>query len=338
MNKVIVTGGAGFIGTSLVQELIDNEYEVVVYDNLSTSHKSNIFKSINKPKLTFICGDMLDPSTLSRAVEGCECVFHLAANPDVRLAVKDTRIDFDQNIVATYNLLEAMRKSSTCKKIIFATSSTVYGEPTLIPTPEHYAASKPISLYGATKLACESIISGYCYMFEIAGIALRFANIVGPNSGHGVIYDFIMKLIGNPKQLQILGNGNQNKSYLFIDDCISAFKVAHELLKERQNDFDVFNVGSDDRMTTLEIAKIVIDQLSLSDVSMTFERRKDGRGWAGDVVEMLLDSSKLKAHGWRIDYTSREAVIHSARGIAYRLQNLIENSVSKGDLKIEARA
>lgn len=335
MKKILVTGGAGFIGSSLIRKLMHDQYEVVVYDNLSTTNKSNLSGLINNDNCEFICADMLDPSTLLGAAEGCEIVIHLAANPDVRLASKDSKIDFDQNVLATYNLLEVMRKSSTCKRIIFASSSTVYGEPTIMPTPESYPTTRPISLYGATKLACECLISGYCYMYTMTGIALRLANIIGPHSNHGVIFDFITKLSRTPKNLRILGNGKQNKSYLHIDDCVSALTVAQSLLENRESDFDIFNVGSEDQITVMEIAKIVIDELLLSDVVLTFEGREDGRGWAGDVMEMLLDSSKFKQHGWKINYTSKEAVIKSARRITRSIQALKDDVMPERDIKIE---
>ncbi len=337
-DKILVTGGAGFIGTSLIRELINSECEIIVYDNLSTSTVSNMSSWSDSECCKFICADMLDPSTLLGAAEGCQMVIHMAANPDVRLAAKDTRIDFDQNILATYNLLEVMRKSRTCKKIIFTSSSTVYGEPTIIPTPESYPTTRPISLYGSTKLACESLISGYCHMFNMTGIVLRLANVIGPESNHGVIHDFITKLNRTPEYLEILGNGKQNKSYLYIDDCISAIKFAHSLLENRQSDFDVFNAGSADQTTVMEIAKIVINELFLSDVKMTFEGRKDGRGWAGDVMEMLLDTAKLKEYGWKINYTSNEAVILSARGMAQRLQSLRKDIEPEKDIKIVSKA
>lgn len=337
MKKILVTGGAGFIGGSLVTELIRDQYKITVYDNLSTGDASNSSVWNDNDNYKFICADMLDPSTLLEAAEGCNLVIHLAANPDVRLASKDSHIDFDQNVLATYNLLEAMRKSSTCKRIIFTSSSTVYGEPALMPTPESYPATKPISLYGATKLACESLISGYCHMYNMAGLALRLANVVGPKSSHGVIFDFITKLSNTPKNLKILGNGKQDKSYLYIDDCISAIKIAQSLIGNRESDFDVFNVGSIDQTTVMEIAKIVIDELFLSDVSITFEGREDGRGWAGDVTEMLLDSSKFKEYGWIIRYSSYEAVLQSVRGIVQRMQMLKDGMKHETDIKIRTQ-
>lgn len=320
MSRILITGGAGFIGRSLVEKLLDDNHEVVIYDHLSGGDISNVPQWMRRPNLTFIHADMLDTLRLYDAVKECEVVCHMAANPDVRTASKDTKTDFNQNIVATYKLMEAMRKSDSCKRIIFASTSTVYGEPDQTPTPETYGILKPISLYGASKLACESIISGYCYMFGMAAVVLRLANVVGPNSTHGVIYDFIMKLMKDSKSLAILGNGMQNKSYVFIDDCVSAFEISERLLVSKTGTFEVFNVGSDDQITVLDIARIIINELALPDVEIAIEGSKDGRGWPGDVTEMLLDSSKLKSHGWQVKSSSKEAVTKTASGIASMLQ------------------
>jgi UDP-glucose 4-epimerase len=180
-----------------------------------------------------------------------------------------------------------------------------------MPTSEKYSPLIPISLYGATKLAGEALIAGYCHMFNMTGVAMRLANVVGPRSSHGVIYDFITKLYANPEHLDILGDGKQSKSYLYIDDCINA--LLHVLKIERT--FEIFNVGSNDKLSVLEIANTVTKELSLNNVNVTFTGGVDGRGWKGDVKEMLLDSSKLIASGWKARYNSREAVILAARGI-----------------------
>jgi UDP-glucose 4-epimerase len=200
-----------------------------------------------------------------------------------------------------------------------------------MPTREDYSPMKPISLYGSSKLACESIISGYCHMFDMSGVTLRLANIVGPNSSHGVIYDLIMKLVKDPKNLEVLGNGQQNKSYLFVDDCISALKLAaFNIIDSSHEVFDVFNAGSQDTIRVTEIAKIVMDELSLSDVKIRFTGGvKDGRGWSGDVREMLLDSSKLVNYGWKPKYDSSESVVNSARAIIDKLQ--VVRSKKKSD-------
>jgi UDP-glucose 4-epimerase len=311
MNKVLVTGGAGFIGTSLVEALTQLENEIIIYDNLSTATKGNNSGFPGSPNLTLVHADMLDQSSLRKAVDLCEVVFHLAANSEVRVGTTDTRIDYEQNVLATYNLLEAVRNSTKCKKIVFTSSSAIYGDAQVVPTSEKYAPLKPISLYGASKLACEAIISGYCHMFNISGIVVRLANVVGPLSTHGVIYDFITKLVANPKYLEILGDGKQNKSYLYIADSINALIEAAKIEKT----FEVVNAGSKDNIEVAEIAEIVIRELSLENVILRFNGGIEGRGWKGDVKEMLIDSSKLEAFGWNVAYNSMEAVILAARGM-----------------------
>src|SRR5438067_8896860 len=223
VRKILVTGGVGFIGHSLVTELIKKNEVVIIFDNLSSSDDQFIISNcIKGPNCRLIKADILDKVSLSKAIEGCDIVFHLAGNSDIPLGVTNTKIDYQQNLAATYNLLEAMRNSASCKQIIFASTSTVYGDAKKIPTPEEYSPLIPISLYGGCKLASEALISGYCHMFNMSGIALRLANVVGPNATHGVIYDFIRKLANNTKSLDVLGDGTQSKSYLYIEDCINA--------------------------------------------------------------------------------------------------------------------
>jgi UDP-glucose 4-epimerase len=306
-DNILVTGGAGFIGGYLVTRLMHTRGDkVIVYDNLSKGSKDNISEQFGKSNFTFICADMLDSVSLAKAVDASDIVFHLAANPIVAVGSNDPTRDFEQNVLATYNLLEAMKRSRSCKKIIFTSSSTVYGEAEEIPTSEKYSPLKPISIYGATKLACEAMISGYCNIFNFCGLVFRLANIAGPNSTHGVIHDFIAKLSHNPNYLEILGNGKQNKSYLYIDDCIDALlKLVPEM---EEINFDIFNVGPSDRINVLDIAMIISKELSLDNVSLKFLDSFDGRGWQGDVREYLLNSSKLESFGWKPKYNSREAV------------------------------
>jgi UDP-glucose 4-epimerase len=319
MTKYLVTGGAGFIGSTLVSMLTDSGKEVVIFDNLSkaTMHKPFTWK--RSSNCEFIHGDMLDSALLRKIVNTCDFVFHLAANPDVRVGSIDTQIDYEQNLLATYNLLEAMRISSNCKNMIFASSSTVYGEPASIPTPENYSPLVPISLYGASKLGCEALISGYCNMFEMRCNVIRLANIVGPNSTKGVVYDFFTKLAANPKRLDILGNGMQVKSYLYVSDCVNALI---KLASEMKQPFEVFNAGSNDSLTVLDIVQIIIKELSLNNVKQIFHRSSDGRGWKGDVTNMLLDSSKLAAFGWVPRYDSREAVVLTVKQMLEEMKNV----------------
>jgi len=207
-NRVLVTGGAGFIGSHIVDRLMENGNEVIVFDNLSSGKIGFIEHHLDKPNFTLIKGDLLEAEKLETVCQGIDLVYHVAANPDVRLGAVDTKVHFDQNITATYNLLEAMRKSDV-PNIVFTSTSTVYGEATIIPTPEEYGPLIPISLYGASKLACEALITSYCHTFDMNSWIFRFANIIGDRSTHGIIFDFINKLKINSEQLEILGDGRQ---------------------------------------------------------------------------------------------------------------------------------
>jgi UDP-glucose 4-epimerase len=333
---------------------------------MSSWFRENISSWLVSPNFKFVLADLLDDSktsALQQAVDNSDIIFHLAANPEVVVGADNTRIDFRQNVQATYNLLEAIRESQlnpdqnsnsnkkNTKQLIFASSSTVYGEADKRPTPENFSPLHPISLYGATKLAGEAIISGYCHMFGIQCVVARLANIIGARNTHGVVYDFITKLISHPDYLDILGNGQQNKSYLHIDDCISALVLLLERIQvnledadsddhneknnylqnlssdnkkihqnrnnhqKKQSSLEVFNVGSDDTINVLQISQIVIDKLSLTNnkVRKIFKDNfEGGRGWKGDVPEFWLDCSKLKAAGWRPKYSkSRDAIIQA---------------------------
>lgn len=312
-SSALVTGGAGFIGSHLVDNLMESGISVTVLDNLSAGKLNNISRWLNDSKFKFIMGDVLNPSDIWKAMDGCEIVFHLAANPDVKIGAFNTRIDYEQNILATYNLLEAMRESENCKSIVFTSSSTVYGEAKKMPTPEDYGPLKPISLYGASKLACEALISGYSHLFGFKSVICRLANIVGPRSGHGVIYDFIRKLSSNPKILEVLGDGMQRKSYLYVKDCVEALLVASDKAEEQ---VEIYNVGSVDAVNVATIAKIVIQEMELSDVEIKYTGGlDDGRGWRGDVKEMFLDISKIKMLGWEPKLNSEEAVRRTAKDI-----------------------
>jgi UDP-glucose 4-epimerase len=318
VNRVLVTGGVGFIGSSLVDALLQSGNEVVVFDHFSKDSQGNLSKWSANQKFKLVLGDMLDRSSLMNVVDSCNTVFHLAANSDVRIGASDTKLDYEQNILATYNLLEAMKNSNNtqCKKIIFTSTSAVYGETLIVPTSETNSVLMPISLYGASKLACEAMISAYCHMFGMSGVVFRLANVIGARSTHGVVYDFVMKLFTNPKYLEILGDGQQNKSYLYIDDCINALMYAGKI----QKTFEVFNAGSNDRIKVLDIANIIINELSLDNVSLKFTTGIEGRGWKGDIKEMLLDSSKLCAFGWKAKYNSREAVTLTTRKMINKLR------------------
>lgn len=317
--KVLVTGGAGFIGSHLVEALIDKGHNVTVLDSLASGHKRNLNSVLNNPKLKFLLGDCRNSKDVKEAIKGVDVVFHLAANPEVRLELADPKKCYEQNIEATHALLEEVRNSEV-QSIIFASSSTVYGDATTIPTPESYGPLKPISVYGASKLACEALVSSYCFSFEKRGVILRPANIVGPRSSHGVILDFIKKLKMNSSELEILGDGTQSKSYLYVDDCVNAMMKAYESSRDR---VVIYNVGSEDKMNVAEIAEVVIDEMSLKDVKLRFTGGVNGgRGWVGDVKKMFLDTTKMKMLGWKPKRSSREAVRLAARMMIEEIESL----------------
>ena len=312
MGKILITGGAGFIGSHLVDVLLNRGEEVCVIDNLSTGSIKNIEHWLNNPNFTFIKCDLLKPCKRVKVKE-FGLIFHFAANPEVRIGSTDPNIHFQQNVVATYNLLELLRRAESRPTLVFASTSTVYGEASKIPTPEDYAPLKPISTYGASKLACEALITAYAYTYNFRAVIYRLANIVGPRSKHGVIYDFVQKLRRNPEMLEILGDGTQTKSYLHVNDCIDAILLGLERASEQ---IEIFNVGSDDQVDVKTIAQIIIEEMGLKDVKLTFTGGVDGgRGWKGDVKNMLLDTTKLKTLGWRPKLNSKQAVREAAKSL-----------------------
>ena len=310
-QNILVTGGTGFIGSALVPVLLDKNYRVTVVDHLNTSKLKSLEHFFPLDNFKFIKLDLLDENKLKEIVKENDLIFHLAANVDVRKGHLNTDADFLNNIVATRNVLEAMRTSDRCKKIIFTSSSVVYGEALEIPTPENHGPLIPISLYGASKLACEALISGYAGTFGINAVIFRLANVVGPTIEHGVIFDFFNKLKQSKgNNLQILGDGNQKKSYLYIDDCINALCIG---LRKFSSGLEIFNVGSDDQIDTNTIAKIIIDELRLHpEISHSCESN-NGRGWTGDVKYMLLSTERLKKIGWKNNHSIEEAVRLTAK-------------------------
>lgn len=306
MTKYFITGGAGFIGSHLTDYLA-RKGNVIVYDNLSSGSKDFIAHHLKKNNFCFIEGDLLDKNSLSRAIKGSDFVFHLAANPDIQLSVKKPDLDFQQGTLATFNVLEAMRKNSVAK-IAFSSSSTVFGEPKIIPTPEDYAPLLPISTYGASKLASEGLIASYCHIYGFQSWIFRFANVIGSRLTHGAIYDFIKKLKKNKKTLEVLGDGRQKKSYIHVKDCVEAMPYCVSKSKEKVN---LFNLGTTDRITVGEIAQILLKEMGLSQTKIVFTG--GSRGWKGDVPQMLLDITKIKKLGWKPKYNSKEAVIETIK-------------------------
>jgi UDP-glucose 4-epimerase len=308
---VLVTGGAGFIGSHLVDFFIGRGDEVRAFDNLSAGTLSNIDRWKKDPSFNFSKGDLLRPQEVNAAIKGCDVIFHLAANPEVRSWKASPEDHFRQNIEGTYNLLEGIRIQGEVGTLVFTSTSTVYGEADEIPTPETYAPLKPISNYGASKLAAEALICSYASMYGFRCIIYRMANVVGPRSNHGVIYDFVEKLRRNPKELEVLGDGSQSKSYLYVDDCVEGMALGTENATER---VEILNIGSEDRVNVMKIAEIVVEEMGLEDIEIELTGGIDGgRGWKGDVKLMQLDMSRLKSLGWRPRMGSEDAVRLTAR-------------------------
>jgi UDP-glucose 4-epimerase len=306
--KAIVTGGAGFIGSHLVDALVRRNDEITVIDNLSTGELRHIAGHIESGAIRFVKNDLLADGW-QETFRGADRVYHIAADPDVRASSGNPGRVYAQNVTATIRVLEAMRESG-CGEIAFTSTSTVYGEADIIPTPEEYPRMEPISIYGGTKLACEAMISGYVHSYGWRSWVFRFANVIGERSNHGVIWDFIHKLRKDPSTLEILGNGKQAKSYCSVAACVDAVLFAVE---HGQEPFACYNIGSEDWIDVNSIASIVAREMGLRDV--TFRYTGGDRGWVGDVPRMLLSVEKLRSLGWRPGVTSEEAVRAAAQAL-----------------------
>lgn len=309
--KAFVTGGAGCIGSELAARLLNEGHGVVVFDNLSSGKLEHIKDLIGSKKFRFVKGSILNLKLLAKSMKGCDFVFHLAANSFIKFkAVDPTDNDLKHNTIGTYNVLEAMRLNGI-KKIAFTSTSPIYGEAKKVPTPENYGPLETISLYAASKVAGETLISSFSHMFGMQSWIFRIANTVGGKSrkvGGTIISDFIEKLRKNPKELEILGNGRQSKSYMTVDDCIDGMLYG---IKHANDTVNIFNVGSDDSVTINEIARIVIDEMGLKDAKIKYSG--GDRGWVGDVPKFQLSVEKINRLGWKAKHTSKEAVRIAAR-------------------------
>jgi len=305
IGVALVTGGAGFIGSHLVEKLIANEVETKVVDNLTAGKLSNMAFCKESKKFSFKKIDLNDSNDFKNSLDNVKTVFHLAADPEVRTGFNHPEKSFRENIQSTFNLLEQIRKSDV-ERILFTSTSTVYGEPNVFPTPESYGPCIPISPYGASKLAGEALTSAYCHTYGINGLIFRLANIIGPRSNHGVILDFVNKLKVDNSCLEILGDGQQSKSYLHVEDCVNGML---NCLTKVNNKIEIFNVGNLDEIDVMSIAKIVCNRMNLENVElMTSGGVSDGRGWIGDVKKMNLGISKLIKTGWAPQLSSSKAV------------------------------
>jgi len=305
--RPFVTGGAGFIGSHLVDRLLAEGCQVTAYDNLSSGRREWIQGHLGNPRFRFIEADLLDLETLKTAMAGHDVVFHLGANTDIPKGNKIVDLDLKNCTIATYNVLEAMRANGV-NRILFASSSTVFGDPPVLPAPESIGPALPISLYGAGKLACEGLISAYCHLFGLQAWIFRFANVLGSRMSHGVVYDFIHKLQANPKELEIMGEGQQYKAFFLVEDCIDGMLLAYE---RSDGGCNLFNLGTEQATKVDDIAHTVCEEMGLKDVKFNYTGGR--RGWPGDVPQVELDITAMKRLGWQPKYTSHEAVRIAAR-------------------------
>ena len=305
---VLVTGGAGFIGSHLVDRLVKVGLSVKVIDNLSSGRLENLSQHRGNPRVEVITGDLKRIEDALKAVDGVNAVFHFAANPEVRVSTTNPEIHFNENVVATFNLLEAMRKRDV-RELVFASSSSVYGEPEHIPVGEE-APIQPVSVYGASKAACENLIHAYVKLYGMKAVILRYANVVGPRLRHGVIWDLANKLKKNPNELEILGDGKQTRSYIYIDDAVEATMIAW---RKTNDDYSVYNVGSEDWITVDEVADQVIEAMNLVNVRKIYKPVLHGVGWPGDVKKIVLRIDKIKQLGFKPSLSSKEAVKATTR-------------------------
>ena len=306
-TKFFVTGGAGFIGSHLVDRLVGEGNIVTVYDNLVSGRVDDIKQHFGKDNFTFIQADLLDYDTLKEAMKGHEIIWHLGANTDIPTGNKVTDLDLKNCTIATRNVLEAMVQHGI-NRMLFSSTAAAYGDKPGVVYSETFGPLLPISLYGAGKLACEGLVSAYCHLFGIKAWMFRFANVIGGRMGHGVIYDFIQKLKKNPGELEIYGGGKQERPYFLVEDCIDGMFCA---LNNSDSQCDIFNLGCDFHITVDEVAQIVTEEMGLKNVK--FKHSSAGRGWPGDVMAVHFDISKIKKLGWSPTHTPAEAVRLAAR-------------------------
>ena len=320
--KILVTGGAGCIGSDLCEALVAQDNVVVALDNLSSGKLEHIANLRRSPSFRFVEGDLLDSPLLDDVLAGVDMVYHLAANPDVKFTVGEaTDKDLRQNTLCTYNILEAMRRQQV-RKLVFASTSAVYGPTERLPIAEDAFFPQPISLYGATKLSCEGLITAFQHLFGMRCWIFRFANIVGPKvrrKGGTVIGDFVGRLQRDPSRLRILGNGEQAKSYLLSEECVEAMLFAVE---HATNPLNIFNLGCTDWLPVKKIAEMVVNAMGLSGV--TFEYTGGEGGWPGDVPRFILDVSRINQLGWHARHNSAEAVAIAIQSVIQRLAAEVE--------------
>ena len=303
MRKVLITGGAGFIGSTLADRLSEEGVEIVIYDDLSRGRRDFISSACARPGVEFVEGDVLDEERVQHSLTGCDTVFHLAANADVRHGLDHPRVDLEQNTIATSVVLEAMRGAGV-RRIAFASTGSVYGEPEVFPTPETCPFPVQTSLYGASKLAGEALIQAYAHGYDFVGVIFRFVSILGERYTHGHVFDFCNSLRKDPSRLRVLGDGRQEKSYLYVGDCVSAMKLVMEQPLE-PGTIAAYNLGTDETIVVDDSIATITAHLG---ITPELEYTGGIRGWVGDSPLIHLDCERIRSLGWRPTLTIRDAI------------------------------
>lgn len=312
--RALITGGAGFIGSHLADYLNKRGWFIRIVDNFSTGRLENIAHLIKRSNVEVIKADLKNLDVVNKVVRDVDVVFHLAANPEVRIGSINPEIHLKENILVTFNILESMRKNDV-NEIVFASSSSVYGEPEKIPVDEQ-APIRPVSIYGASKASCENLIHAYTKTYGFRAVILRYANVIGPRLRHGVIYDLLMKLKQNSSKLEVLGDGLQVRSFLYISDAIEASLIAYTKTHER---YSVFNIGNLDWISVSDIVKIILKELNLNNVKIIYKPYAHGIGWPGDVKKIVLAINKILSLGFNPKYNSKDAVKFTVRALINEL-------------------
>ena len=316
MRRALITGGAGFIGSTLADRLLADGCEVIIYDNFSRGRREYVDTAV-AAGANIVAGDVLDEQLLRRSLDGCDTVFHLAANADVRHGLEHPRRDLEQNTVATSVVLEAMR-SAGVSRIVFSSTGSIYGEPDVFPTPEDCPFPVQTSLYGASKLAGEGLIGAYCHGYGFTGAIFRFVSILGERYTHGHVYDFFRSLRDDPTHLKVLGDGRQEKSYLYVGDCVDGMLVGFAATSPGVA--EIYNLGTDETIVVDDSIAVITEHMG---VNPTLEHTGGKRGWPGDSPLILLDCAKIRALGWQPTLTIRQAIKRTLawlEGAAYSVE------------------
>ncbi len=311
--KVCIVGGAGFIGSHFTDRLLaePGTETLTIYDNFSSGREWHFEQHLGDPRLRVVRAEVSDLTALIAAMQGHDLVIHLASNPDIARAMTDPRVDFDEGTALTFNVAEAARLAQV-GEILYASGSGVYGDLGELEVAEDHGPLIPTSTYGASKLAGEAMLASYAAMFGISATVFRFGNVVGPRQTHGVGFDFIRRLRRKPEVLEILGDGNQSKSYIHVDDVVDAVLM---MRATRQHPFEAFNVATGDYITVTEIALLALQVLDLTEDTTEMRYSGGDRGWKGDVPIVRLSTERIRSRGWTCTRTSEEALLHAMKAL-----------------------